>query len=129
MLEKQIKGFLAYCKVAGFKERSIETLSLRLNEFRRFLKFKRLSRIRSITYAHLSAFVADYNSPSVHVKKARIWTLRQFFDYLTLQEDVGENIATNRPHPKIEKSASHFPTIDEYHRILFHERGRTSMNL
>ena len=30
MLEKKIKGFLAYCKVAGFKERSIETLSSRL---------------------------------------------------------------------------------------------------
>ena len=70
MLEENFKGFISYCKVAGFKERSIETLSLRLNEFRKFLKFKRLARIRSITYAHLSAFVAKYKSPSIHNKES-----------------------------------------------------------
>ena len=86
MLEKQIKGFLAYCKVAGFKERSIETLSLRLYGFNKFLKSNRFSRIQSITYAHLSTFVAGYKTPSIHVKKARIWTLRQLFHYLTLKD-------------------------------------------
>ena len=73
MLEKQIKGFLAYCKVAGFKERSIETLSLRLNEFSKFLKFNRFSRIRSVTYAHLSAFVADYKTPSIYDAHGIAW--------------------------------------------------------
>ena len=43
MLDKQIKGFLAYCKVAGFKERSIKTSSLRLNEFGEFLKSERFN--------------------------------------------------------------------------------------
>ena len=72
MLEKKINGFIAYCKVAGFKEKSIETLLIRIHEFNKFLKSKRFSNIRSIKYAHLSAFVADYQSPSIHVKKARI---------------------------------------------------------
>ena len=27
MLEDKIKGFIAYCKVVGFKDKSIETLS------------------------------------------------------------------------------------------------------
>lgn len=120
MLEEKIKGFIAYCKVAGFKDKSIETLSLRLNEFNRFLKSKRFKNIQSVTYSHLSAFVADYNSPSIHVKKARIWSLRQFFHYLKLNGFVKENIATALPYPKIEKTVPHFLTIDEYNRILHH---------
>lgn len=126
MLEKKINGFLAYCKVAGFKERSVETLSLRLNEFGNFLKSKRFKNIQSVTYAHLSAFVADYRSPSVHVKKARIWTLRQFFHYLTLKGYLSENVATDLPYPKIEKTVPQFLTIDEYNRILFHCSSQAS---
>ena len=118
MLEKQIKGFFAYCKVAGFKERSIETLSLRLNEFGKFLKSSRFKNIQAVTYAHLSAFVADYKSPSIHVKKARIWTLWRFFHFLTLQGYLKKNIATDLPYPKIEDTVPKFPTIEEYNRIL-----------
>ena len=53
MLKKKIKGFLAYCKVAGFKERSTETLSIRLNDFNYFLKSERFYRIQNITYRRL----------------------------------------------------------------------------
>jgi integrase/recombinase XerC len=118
MLEKQIKGFLQYCKVSGFRPRSLQTLSIRLNDFSKFLKTNRLSRIRSINYSHLSAFVADFHSPSVHVKKSRIWSLRQFFHYLKLNGLVRENIATDLPYPKIENTVPKFLTIEEYNRIL-----------
>ena len=37
MLEKQINGFIAYCKVSGFKDKSIESLSINLNKFKIFL--------------------------------------------------------------------------------------------
>ena len=104
MLEENIKGSISFCKVAGFKEKSIETLSLRLNEFNKFLKSKRFKNIQSVTYFHLSAFVADYKSPSVYIKKARIWTLRQFFHILNLKGYLRENITTNLPYPKIKKS-------------------------
>jgi integrase/recombinase XerC len=120
MLEENIKGFISYCKVAGFKEKSIETLSLRLNEFNKFLKSKRFKNIQSVTYSHLSAFVADYRSPSIHIKKARIWTLRQFFHFLKLKSYIKDNIATQLPYPKIEKTVPHFLTIDEYNRILLY---------
>ena len=129
MLEENIKGFISYCKVAGFKEKSIETLSLRLNEFNKFLKSKRFKNIQSVTYSHLSAFVADYNSPSIHIKKARIWTLRQFFHFLKLKGYIKENIATQLPYPKIEKTVPHFLTIDEYNRILFHCSSNASSPL
>ena len=118
MLEDKIKGFIAYCKVAGFKDKSIETLALRLNEFNQFLKSKRFKNIQSVTYSHLSAFVADYKSPSVHVKKARIWSLHQFFHFLKLKGHIKDNIAMDLPYPKIEKTIPHFLTIEEYNRIL-----------
>ena len=53
MLEKQINGFIEYCKVSGFRDKSIESLSIRLNQFNKFLKTARLRKIKSITYRHL----------------------------------------------------------------------------
>jgi integrase/recombinase XerC len=127
MLDRQIKGFIEYCKACGFKERSIQAFTIRLNDFNKFLKVKRLSRIRSITYSYLTAFVADFKDPSIHVKKSRIWALRQFFHYLKLNGIVRENIATNLPYPKIEKTVPHFLTIDEYNRILHYFTARINM--
>ncbi len=126
MLEKQIKGFLQYCKVSGFRPRSLQTLSIRLNDFSKFLATHRLSRIRSIKYSHLSAFVADFHNPSVHVKKSRIWSLRQFFHYLKLTGRIKENIATDLPYPKIEKTVPNFLTVKEYNRILHHFTDRVT---
>ena len=120
MLENKINGFIDYCKVADFSNKSVETFSIRLNEFNNFLKSKRFSYLRSVKYGHLSTFVADYRKPSVHVKKARIWTLRQFFHYLTLQGYVFENIAKELPYPKIESTVPQFLTIDEFNCILRH---------
>ncbi len=56
MLEKQINGFIEYCKVSGFRDKSIESLSIRLNQFKKFLITARLRKIKSITYRHLSRF-------------------------------------------------------------------------
>ena len=85
MLENKINGFIDYCKVAGFSNKSIETFSIRLKDFNKFLKSKRFSYLQSVKYTHLSTFVAKYGKPSVHVKKARIRALRLFFHCLTLK--------------------------------------------
>ncbi len=82
MLEKKINGFVAYCKVSRFKDNSIEFLYLRLKQFNHFIKNCRIKRIRSIQYRQLRRFVADYKQPSIHVKKARIWSLRVFYHFL-----------------------------------------------
>jgi hypothetical protein len=50
MLEKQINGFIEYCNVSGFRNKFIESLSIRLNQFNNFLKTARLRKIKSITY-------------------------------------------------------------------------------
>jgi integrase/recombinase XerC len=120
MLDKQISGFIAYCKVSGFKDKSIESLSLRLGQFNRFINESHIKHIDSIQYRQLRQFVADYGQPSIHVKKARIWSLRQFYHYLVLNNHVTENIATDLAYPKIEKTVPDFLTVDEYNRFLEH---------
>lgn len=120
MLENQINGFIAYCKVAGFKNKSIESLSLRINQFNCFINQSNIHDIASIQYCHLRQFIADYKQPSIHIKKARIWALRQFYHYLTLNGLVEKNIATDLAYPKIEQTVPHFLTAGEYNRILEH---------
>ncbi len=38
MLTEQINGFIEFCKIIGFKERSIQALSTKLQDFNKFLK-------------------------------------------------------------------------------------------
>jgi len=118
MLKTEIEHFLTYCKVSDFSGKSIETFTIRLNEFNELLKTTTAASIKEISYQHLRRFVADFKTPSVHIKKARVWSLRQFFHFLKLNGLVCENIALDIPYPKIEKTVPHFLTIDEYNRIL-----------
>ncbi len=131
MLEKKINGFIEYCKVAGFSEKSIETLLIRIHELNNFLKSQRFSNIRTVKYAHLSDFVADYKSPSIDVKKARVWTIKKFFHYLTLKGQIKENISRVLPYPKIEKTIPHFLTLEELNRILLYytKKANTPLGL
>ena len=120
MLQNNIANFLHYCKNSDFSERSIESLSFRLNEFDKFIQENSISNIKNINYQHLIKFVADDNKPSAHVKKARVWSLHQFFHYLKLKQVIQHNIALKLPYPKIEKKIAQFLTEDEFNRILNH---------
>jgi integrase/recombinase XerC len=126
MLHRQINQFLDYCKLADFSIRSIQALTARLNEFDIFLKIRRIRSIKKVRYRHLIVFAADYNTPSIHVTKSRVWALRQFYHFLTLHKIVPENIATGLPYPKIEKTVPQFLTKEEYTRLLRHFTDRTS---
>ena len=118
MLNYKIKHFIHYCQVSNFSKRSIESLSARLNEFNRFITSRSIKDFSDITYKHLQEFVADFKRPSVHAKKARVWTLHQFFHFLKLNNLIEENIAMGIPYPKIEKTVPRYLTPDEYNRIL-----------
>jgi len=118
MLEAEMKHFLKYCKVSDFSKKSIESLTTRLNEFKEYLETTTITSVKDILYQHLREYVAEFKPPSVHIKKGRVWTLHQFFHFLTLNGWVSENIALDIPYPKIEKTIPHFLTIDEYNRIL-----------
>jgi integrase/recombinase XerC len=118
MLEMEMKHFLTYCKISEFTEKSIEALTTRLNEFKEYLETAPIRSAKEISYRHLREYVAEFKDPSVHIKKGRVWTLHQFFHFLTLNGLVRENIARDIPYPKIEKTIPHFLTIDEYNRIL-----------
>ena len=118
MLQRFIQEFLTYCRLADFSDRSIQALTARLNEFQSFLKVRNIRSVKKITYLDLVAFVADFNSPSIHVRKSRVWTLRQFYHFLTLNNKVTKNIATGLPYPKIEKTVPQFLTQQEYNRLI-----------
>jgi len=120
MLQNNITNFLNYCKNSDFSKRSIETLSFRLNEFDKFIQASSISTIKHIDYQLLVQFIADHGKPSPSVKKTRVWTLRQFFHYLKLNQLIKDNIALNLPYPKIEKKVAKFLTEDEFNRILNH---------
>jgi hypothetical protein len=120
MLHQLVVQFMDNCKLAGFSERSIQALSARLNEFNAFLEKEKFPSIQDTCYLDLVAFVSDFGTPSVHARKQRIWALRQFYHFLTLHEYVPENIATNLPYPKIEKTVPQFLTQDEYRKLLQH---------
>lgn len=118
MLHHCVHEFLAYCRLASFTERSIQALTIRINEFKSFLKTRNIRSVKKINYLDLVAFVADFNSPSVHVRKSRVWTLRQFYHFLILNDKVTQNIAKKLPYPKIEKTVPQFLTQREYNRLI-----------
>jgi site-specific recombinase XerD len=118
MLEIKIEHFLNYCKVLNFATRSIQSLRVRLNEFNCFINKVPVELVQGISYRHLKEFVTQYRNPSIHVKKARIWSLRQFFHFLKLNGWVKTNIASDLPYPKIEKTIPYFLTIEEYNSLL-----------
>ena len=118
MLEIKIELFLDYCKVSNFATRSIQSLRVRLNEFNRFINKVPVESIQAISYRDLKEFVTQYRGPSIHIRKARIWSLRQFFHFSKLKGWVEANTASDFPYPKIEKTIPHFLTIEEYNRLL-----------
>ena len=71
MLHQYCSQFLEYCQLADFSVRSIQALTIRLNEFKAFLKSQRIRSVKKITYQHLINFVADHKDPSIHVRKSR----------------------------------------------------------
>jgi integrase/recombinase XerC len=120
MLEVMIGDFVDYCKISDFADKSKETLRIRLIEFNEFLKTTSSTSIKDISYLHMREFVGDYKCPSIHIRKARVWSLRQFFHFLRLNGRVDENIALELPYPKIETRVPEFLTIHEYNSLLIH---------
>jgi site-specific recombinase XerD len=120
MLHRYCSQFLAYCQLADFSARSIQALTIRLNELANFLKIQRIRSVKKVRYRHLIDFAADYNAPSIHVTKSRVWALRQFYHFLTLHRIIPENIATGIPYPKIEKTVPQFLTQEEYKLLIRH---------
>ena len=120
MLNQYMQQFLSYCQIACFSERSIGTLTVRLNEFNSFIKPEKLKSPKKITYNHLIDFVSDFKLPSVHVKKSRVWTLRHFSHFLVLNQWISKHIARDLPYPKIEQTVPKFLTIEDFNQIIKH---------
>jgi integrase/recombinase XerC len=118
MLHNYIEQFLHYCQATNFTAKSLEALTTRLNEFNRYCQKLSTDSISSLTYSDLLNFVADFEAPSVHKKKSRVWVLRQFYRFLKLNQVVSVNLAIDVPYPKMEKKVPHYLTIAEFNQIL-----------
>jgi integrase/recombinase XerC len=81
MLHRHISPFLDYCQLANFSARSIQTLTARINEFKTYLKSQKIRSIKKVTYQHLINFIADFKSPSIHVRKSRGCSSGSFAGY------------------------------------------------
>ncbi len=88
MLNTHILKFLNYCKTVNFSEKSLEALTCRLGEFNDYIKQNQIRSVKNIKYSDLLEFLADYHTPSNHVKKSRVWTLKRFFRFLKTRVQV-----------------------------------------
>jgi integrase/recombinase XerC len=118
MLHNYIEQFLHYCQVSNFPPKSLEALRIRLKHFNRYCQTSAAQTISEISYEQLLEFVADFGSPSVHVKKNRIWTLKHFYRFLKLNKIIAENPVRRIPYPKIEKKVPKYLTMAEFKVIL-----------
>ena len=118
MLHTYIEQFLYYCQVSNFTAKSLEALTSRLKELNRYCQNLSTDSINMVTYRDLLIFVADFDRPSVHIKKSRVWVLRQFYHFLKLNQIVADNVARDIPYPKMEKKVPQYLTIAEFNQIL-----------
>jgi site-specific recombinase XerD len=124
MLYPYSNPFLDYFKLADFSNRSFQAMASRINEFQHYLQTRKIKSIKKVAYRHLVEFAGDFQNPSIHVTKSRVWMLREFYHYLSLQGHVPENIAIRLPYPKIEKTVPDFLTQDELNRLIKHSAGQ-----
>lgn len=117
MLGNTISDFLSYSKTYGFSPRSLEVFSSILKKFAEHVYALHINSIREITYKHLLSFVIS-DSPSAYTKKHRVWSLRQFFQYLKNIKVFKENIALKIPYPQINKKEPDFLTFKELKVII-----------
>ncbi|MCH8956039.1 site-specific integrase, partial [candidate division KSB1 bacterium] len=85
-LQDYIEQFLHYWQVSNFTAKSIEAFTARLRQFDRYCQTLAAGSIADLTYQHLLVFVADFEAPSVHVKKNRAWALHHFYHFLKLNQ-------------------------------------------
>lgn len=117
MLHNTISDFLSYSKTYGFSSRSLEVFSSILKKFAEHVQSLHIHSLHEITYKHLLSFITT-GSPSIHTKKHRVWSLRQFFQYLKNINVFKENIALKIPYPQINKKEPDFLTFKELKVII-----------
>ncbi len=126
MLQDYIEQFLHYCQVSNFTAKSIEAFTARLRQFDRYCQTLAADSIAELNYQHLLAFVADFEAPSDHVKKNRVWALHQFYHFLKLNHIIDENIAAYIPYPKIWRKVPQYLIPTEFNQLLEHFASRAN---
>jgi len=131
MLHRYCSQFLAYCQLADFSARSIQALTIRLNELANFLKIQRIRSVKKVRYRHLIDFASDYNAPLNSCHKISCLDPKAILPFFDAPRIIPENIATGIPYPIIKKTVPQFLTPDKYNRLICHfsEQPDSSMGL
>ncbi len=131
MLYSLVTDFLEYCKVSCYSDKSMESLTTRTHEFNRFVNSLNIQSVQGIAYVHLLEYVANFEHPSVHIKKARVWMIRKFYSFLILHKIVKENIGLALPSPKIKKTVPDFLNLKDFNQLFayFSEKTNTLIGL
>jgi site-specific recombinase XerD len=116
MLDEIIDHFIRSRRLAQLSNRSIQSLQLRLRQFKRFLIAGKIHSVTQVTHLHLIHFVTDTASESV--RKNRIWTMHQFFGFLAQQGYVDKDISFGLKYPKTERTVPQFLTRTELARLM-----------
>jgi len=87
MLHRYCSQFLAYCQLADFSARSIQALTISLNELANFLKIQRIRSVKKVCYRHLIDFAADY-SLSGNVFGFLVWNYFNFRRFFNQQSQI-----------------------------------------
>jgi len=96
LLNLKIDNFLHYCQGSNFSDKSIESLSTRLNEFKKYISSTSIESLQEISHNHLLEFVTDFGNSSVEAAGAftdeirgEIGLVQEFIDPLMNSYCIG----------------------------------------
>jgi len=126
MLHRLVHDFLDYFRLANFFDRSIQALTARLNDLKAYLKAQSIGSVKKTNYLHLVGFVAEFNAPSIHVRKSRVWTFRQF---IISQSYIPRLTKISPEGCSIQRSKKPFPSIAVGYLFIYGRPARRSLDV
>lgn len=124
-IETYIKQFIHYIEVErGFSPRTIEAYKHDLNKFVDFLLGFNKRTINKISKTDIRQFLSElakngFKKPNSEITRARkLSSIKSFFKYLTREEILKINPASDIEAPKIPEKEPCYLTQDEYQKLL-----------
>ncbi len=108
-IESLVLGCLDAERAANKEAKTLTELTRYLNDFSDYCENHNVDSPEGITVDSLYGFIEDRCKKGPSLKKAVVWALRKFCNYLNLINVVKENLASKLRHPKF-NTRSELPT-------------------
>jgi site-specific recombinase XerD len=118
-LETAHEKFINYLKNKGRAQATILAYRKDIEQLVSFLKGKKISQVSSVLPEHIEAFKKDLAEKKYTAKSIsrKLNAIKTFFHFLTSEEVLAQNPATNVAHPKYEIKAPRILSQMEYRAI------------